>query len=108
MAGETVTVIRRPARDRFGNIPSGSVQQWPVPGWQFAPGPSREMGLGGGQVETDGTLYGPPVVDVARIVPGGIRPTDWINVRGDVYAVVGRVQDWGSSGSVVVLKLVTG
>lgn len=109
MAGtESVVVVRKPQRDTFGNIPAGATQQWTVPGWQFAPGPSQEMGPGGGQVETDGTLYGPPVAAVNLIVPGGITSTDEIQVRGDVYSVVGRVQDWGRSGCVVVLKLVTG
>lgn len=109
MAGnETVTVIRQPKRDGFGNIPAGATLQWLVPGWQFAPGPSDEMGLGGGQVETDGTLYGPPVAAINEIVTGGIQPTDKIDVRGDVYSVVGRVQDWGTAGAVIVLKFVTG
>jgi hypothetical protein len=109
MAGtETVTVVRRPKRDGFGNIPAGQTIRWSVPGWDFAPGPSQEMGLGGAQVDTDGTLYGPAVTDVNLIVVGGIRSTDLIEVRGDQYQVVGRVQDWGDSGCVVVLKLVTG
>jgi hypothetical protein len=109
MAGtETVVVVRRPKRDNFGNIPTGATLQWQVPGWQFAPGPSREMGIGSGQVESDGTLYGPPVTDIDQIVTGGIQPTDQIRVRGDLYSVIGRVQDWGSSGAVIVLKLVTG
>jgi hypothetical protein len=105
---EIVTVIRQPKRDGFGNIPAGAVLQWDVPGFQFAPGPSQEMGLGSGQVDTDGTLYGPPVTDIDAIVTGGIQPTDQIKVRGDLYSVVGRVQDWGPSGSVIVLKRVTG
>lgn len=108
MAGETVTVVRKPKRDTFGNIPAGTPDQWEVPGWQFAPGPSTEMGLGGGQVETDGTLYGPPVDDIVAVVDEGILPTDQIVVRGDTYAVVGRVQDWGKAGTVVALKRVTG
>ena len=109
MAGtEVVTVVRKPKRDNFGNIPAGQTSTWQVPGWQFAPGPSQEMGMGGGQIETDCTLYGPAKVDVDRIVPGGITPTDLIVVRGDTYAVVGRVQDWGSAGSVILLKFVTG
>lgn len=109
MAGtETVVVVREPARDGFGNRPAGAVLRWPVPGWQFAPGPSQEMGLGGAQVETDGTLYGPPVADINLIVTDGIKPTDKIEVRGDPYSVVGRVQDWGTAGSVIILKFVTG
>lgn len=109
MAGtDTVVVVRKQKRDGFGNRPAGATQRWSVPGWNFAPGPSQEMGAGGGQVETDGTLYGPPVLDINLIVPGGIKATDEIEVRGDPYNVVGRVQDWGSAGAVIVLKLVTG
>ncbi len=107
-ATETVRVIRPAKPDNIGNRPGSAVAQWDVPGWQCAPGPSREAGAGVGQVESDGTLYGPPVTAVNRIVSGGIQPTDKIRVRGDDYQVVGRVQDWGSSGSVVVLKRVTG
>lgn len=105
---ETVVVVRKPKRDGFGNIPAGSTSRWDVPGWRFAPGPSEEMGVGGGQVESDGTLYGPTTTAIAEIVTGGIQPTDQIEVRGDAYSVVGRVQDWGRAGTVIVLKLVTG
>ncbi len=109
MAGsETVVVVRPPARDSFGNRAAGEPTRWTVSGWQFAPGPSTEMGLGGGQVETDGTLYGPPVAEINQTVTGGIQATDQIEVRGDVYQVVGRVQDWAAAGAVVVLKRVTG
>lgn len=105
---ETVTVVRKPKRDTFGNRPQGPPPQWDVPGFQFAPGPSQEMGLGSGQIETDGTLYGPPKAAIDAIVPTGIQPTDEILVRGDAYQVIGRVQDWGASGTVIVLKRVTG
>lgn len=109
MAGsETVTVVREPKRDGFGNRPAGPPPVWDVPGWSFAPGPSREMVAGASQVETDGTLYGPPVSEINAIVPGGVQPTDKVRVRGDDYQVVGRVQDWGPSGAVIVLKRVTG
>lgn len=101
-------MVRKPKRDRFGNIPAGAPSQWQVPGFQFAPGPSQEMGIGSGQVETDGTLYGPPVSDINAIVTDGIQPTDQIQVRSDLYSVIGRVQDWGTAGSVIVLKRVTG
>lgn len=104
----TVQVIRKPKKDAFGNRPAGPAPEWDVPGWQFAPGPSQEMSLGGGQVETGGTLYGPPKSAVDAIVPDGVQPTDHIRVRSDVYQVVGRVQDWGEAGTVIVLKRVTG
>jgi hypothetical protein len=105
---EIVTVVRKPKRDGFGNIPVGATLRWDVGGWLFAPGPSQEMGVGGAQVESDGTLYGPAKPEIDATVPGGIQPTDQIEVRGDTYSVVGRVQDWGPSGVVIVLKRVTG
>jgi hypothetical protein len=109
MAGtETVVVVREPKKDGFGNVPAGAVLRYEVPGWQFAPARSAEMGIGGGQVETDGALYGPPVADINLAVPAGIQPTDKIEVRGDPYNVIGRIQDWGTAGSVVILKLVVG
>lgn len=105
---ESVTVVRKPKKDNFGTRPSGQEQTWEVPGFDFAPGPSDEVGPGTGQVETDGTLYGPPKADIDAIVPDGVQPTDHIRVRGDLYQVVGRLQDWGRSGTVIVLKWVTG
>ncbi|MER5608342.1 hypothetical protein AB0F93_00100 [Micromonospora tulbaghiae] len=105
---ESVVVVRKPGKDNFGRRLPGEPARWTVPGFQFAPGPSQEVGVGAGQVETDGTLYGPPKVSIDAIVPTGIQPTDHIDVRGDLYQVVGRVQDWGASGTVIVLKLVTG
>lgn len=101
MAGsETVTVIRPPGRDRFGDQAAGAVVEFDVPGCLFAPGPSREMGFATNQVLTDGTVYGPPGMDVLA--------TDRMRVRGDEYSVIGKPQVWGSSGTVVVLRLFTG
>ncbi len=103
MAGsdtETVTVIRPPVRDRFGDLSAGTAVEFDIPGCLFAPGPSREMGFATNQVQTDGTVYGPPGIDV--------RPTDRMRIRGDVYSVIGKPQVWGTTGTVVVLRLFTG
>lgn len=105
---EPVTVVREPKRDTFGNKPAGGVQSWVVEGWDFAPGRSEEYTAGANVVDTDGTLYGPAVSVINDVVPGGIRPSDKIRVRGDDYQVVGRVQDWGADGSVILLRFVTG
>lgn len=105
---ETLTVVRPPGKDGFGNALPGSPQTWDVAGWLFAPGPSREDLAGAAQVETDGTVYGPTVVDIEAVVPDGIKPSDRLRIRGDDYEVVGRVQDWGEEGTVILLKLVTG
>lgn len=103
MAGsdtETVTVIRPPGRDRFGDQANGVIVEFDIPGCLFAPGPSREMGFASNQVLSDGTVYGPPGMDV--------QPTDRMRVRGDIYSVVGHPQVWGSVGTVVVLRRYTG
>lgn len=106
MAGtETVTVVRPPGKDTFGDPVPGPAQRYPVPGCWFAPGPSRELGGGSNTVESDATVYARKGL---AGVPGGIRPTDLIEVRGDAYQVVGQPQDWGRSGFVIVLRRYTG
>lgn len=97
MAGDdTVTVIRPPGRDPFGDPVPGSTTQFTIAGCLFAPGPSKEMGLAAAGTDTDGTVYAPAGVDV--------RATDLLQVRGTVYTVVGDPQDWGAEGVVVVLR----
>lgn len=96
----TVTVIRPPARDAFGDPLPGVPTEVEVPGCLFAPGPSVKITAGANQVEADGTVYAPPGADV--------RPTDRLRVRGDVYEVAGKPQDWGSNGVVIAVRLVTG
>ncbi len=95
MAGsEIVTVIREPGPDAFGDPGAGAAATFDIPGCLFAPGPSRELGIGTNQVDTDATVYAPPGVDVL--------PTDKIRARGVVYTVVGDPQDWGSAAGVVI------
>ncbi|SDT74366.1 hypothetical protein [Actinoplanes derwentensis] len=106
MAGtETVTVIRPPGKDPFGDpLPDGE-QRFDVPGCRFAPGPSRETGNSSGAVQSDGTVYARR--GTAQI-PNGIAATDLVQVRGIVYTVVGHPQDWGRAGTVIVLRRYTG
>jgi hypothetical protein len=96
----TVRVIRPTGRDPYGDPLAGTGGQWDVDGCLFAPGPSTEVIAGANTVDSDGTIYGPPGMDV--------QPADRIVVRGDSYSVVGRKQDWGQAGTVVVLRYVTG
>jgi hypothetical protein len=98
---ETVTVIRPPGRDPFGDPLPGTTVEFDVGGCLFAPGPSRELGFAANQVTSDGTIYAPPGTDV--------NPTDRVRVRDAVYSVVGEPQDWGAGvGVVIVLRRVTG
>lgn len=97
---ETVVIVRPPGKDKFGDPLPGEPARIPVQGCLFAPGPSVENLAGANQVEADGTVYAPPGTDV--------RPTDQVLVRGDLYEVDGKPRDWGTSGVVIVLKLVTG
>lgn len=105
---EDVTVVREPKRDNMGNRPATAELTWVVGGWDFAPGASQEQFVSSNLIESDGTLYGPPLTVINDIVTGGIQPDDKILVRGDEYHVIGRVQDWGADGTVIVLKLITG
>lgn len=97
---ETVTVIRPPGRDNFGDPLPGSATEFAVDGCLFAPGPSQEPGFAANTIDTDGTIYAPPGADFLA--------TDKVRIRGDVYTVVGKPQVWGSSGVVVAVRLVTG
>jgi hypothetical protein len=88
----TVTVIRRAARDQWGNVTLGA--QHDIEGCLFAPGTSREAAFQSQAVDTGGTVYAPPDADVL--------PTDLIVVRGKTYAVVGDPQNWGTAAGIVV------
>jgi hypothetical protein len=94
---DTITVIRPPARDNFGDPVPGTAIEFTLPGALFAPGPSREMGLGAAGTDTDATVY----------APGGspqVLATDQVRAQGKVYTVVGDPQDWGAEGLVIVLR----
>lgn len=100
MDTETVTVVRPPGKDRFGDPIPGSTGETNVGGCLFAPGPSKEFLTGANQIKTDAAIYGPPGMDV--------RATDQIRARGELYEVAGTPQDWGSAGTVIPLKRTTG
>lgn len=97
---ETVTVVRPPGKDAFGDPLPGVATEFDVQGCLFAPGPSREPGFASNQIDTDGTIYGPPGMDV--------RATDLVRIRDEMYSVVGKPQVWGTSGVVVAVRQVTG
>lgn len=93
---ETVTVIRPPGRDPFGDPLPGTAVEFDVPGCLIAPGGSRETGFGENRVDADATIYGPAGMDVLA--------TDRVRIRGRVYAVVGEPQNWGSDGTAVAVR----
>lgn len=93
-------MIRPTGRDAFGDPLTGSPTEFDIEGCLFAPGPSHEMQAAANQVDTDGTVYAPAGSDVLA--------TDRMRIRGDVYSVVGKPQDWGSFGLVIAVRLVTG
>lgn len=97
---ETVTVIRPPGKDRFGDRAAGEDVEHDEQGCQFAPGPSKEAGFAANTVDTDATIYGPAGMDILA--------TDLVRVRGDIYSVVGKPELWGGEGVVVAVRLVTG
>lgn len=90
--GETVAVLRAPLTDApYGNQQRdwGSASRADSPGWGFAPRASDEAAPSDVPAVIVGlTGYGPPGVDVL--------PTDRLEVRGDVYEVVGEVGEWRS------------
>lgn len=96
---ETVTRIRPPGRDTFGD-PTGPATETPVEGCLFAPGRTDEDHTAAEQVQADAVLYAPPGTDC--------RPADRWRVRGDEYTTVGKPQVWGTAGVQVFLRLFTG
>ena len=98
---ETVTVIRPPAKDLFGDLLPGDSTEFDIDGCLIAPGGSDEVNFVAGQVDSDLKVYGP-----AGMPP--VLPTDRMLVRGLVYRVVGEPQVWGTAGVVVALRKVTG
>jgi hypothetical protein len=107
---ETLTVVRRPPRNNFGDIAAGATTEYTLPGCQFAPGPSGEVNFQMQQVRVDATVYAPPGHGdgVTTMAGADVLATDQIRARGDLYDVSGKPQDWGSSGVVIPLRLVTG
>lgn len=97
---ETITVVRPPARGRFGDPVSGTATEFDVGGCQFAPGPSTEASVAANTVEAEATVYAPPGVD--------IRATDQVRARGELWVVYGAPQFWGSFGTVIPLRRATG
>ena len=109
-AGETVTRLRAPlVADRYGNL----VPDWDnpdrldIPDCGVAPRTSDEETEQGRQGVIVGiTVYAPPGTD--------ILPSDRMEVRGEVWEVVGEVADWRSPytgwhpGIVVNLRRVEG
>lgn len=97
---ETIFILRPPPRGKFGDPVAGETTERAVPGCQFAPGPSTEGGVGANTVDADATVYAPPNVDVLA--------TDRVRARGEVWVVDGKPQFWGSFGTVIRLRRVTG
>src|SRR5688500_588493 len=98
---ETVTRLRPPPRDAFGDQ-VGGVAELDVPGCLVAPGGSAEIGEGDGsrQVDTDATVYAP--------AGSAVVSNERMRVRGHVFEVVGTAQQWGFEGVVIDLRRVTG
>lgn len=105
MAGgdaETVTVIRPPAKGKFGDRAPGAAVEFELPGVMVAPGASTELVNGQNSVDTDMTLYAEGNSDT------GVRATDRIRVRGQLYEVVGQPAVWGRFGTVIQLRRFAG
>jgi hypothetical protein len=97
---ETVTVVRPPGRDRFGDPRPGTNIEHDIPGCLIAPGPSGENLDAANQVDTHLSVYAPPGADVTA--------TDQVRVSGDLYQVVGAPRRWATAGVEIALHRVTG
>lgn len=97
---ETVTVVRGPGRDNFGDTVAGASTEFAVDECLLAPLASAENTDNAETVTSGWTLY--------RLGTADIRPTDMIRARGDLHQVVGRIRDWDGVGIEVTLSRVTG
>jgi hypothetical protein len=90
--GETAVIVRAPLVDGpYGNQGRDwdAASRTDSPGWGFAPrGGDEQQDPGVPAVIVGLTGYGPPSADVL--------PTDRMEIRGEVYEVVGEVGEWRS------------
>jgi len=102
VGGEQIVIIRPAPLDKFGDPAGGSATETISDGWLFAPAASTELHEGQNSVDTDAALY-------RTGAPGDedIRPTDRIEVRGQVFEVVGEPAVW-RLGTVVRLRKFAG
>lgn len=106
--GETVTILSRTvtSQDAYGNDVYTAVET-DVPGCAFAPAGSIEL------IQGQNTVIEQPTVYLATGTPAP-APTDRLRVRGDLYDVDGKPQEFhnpftnNTPGPVVRLERVTG
>lgn len=98
--GEVVYVVRPTGKGRFGDPNPGTPVRYEIPDTLIAPGPSVENNNGVNQVDTDMTIY--PPHSITTLVPDGPRPSDQVEVRGDLFEIVGDPQDWGVKQRMVI------
>ena len=97
-----MTVVRPPAKAKFGDPAPGAAIEIPLDGAMFAPGASTEVNGGANSVDTDATLFMQGNTDT------GVLPTDRIRARGEMYEVVGKPAVWAGFGTVIQLRRFTG
>lgn len=104
--GVTVTRLRPPATDDYGDPLPGSTGELDIPGCVVWPRGSSETN------DASNTV----IVGLELLAPAGtdLVPTDKVRVRGDVYDIDGDVGEWTSpftgtsAGLQVALKKVEG
>lgn len=97
---ETVVRLRPPPKDRLGDQ-TGPPAREPMPGCLFEPGGSTENRDGANQALADGTVYAPPGSP-------DVLSTDRLEIRGEVYNVIGKAQVWAGEGSVIQVRQIKG
>ncbi len=97
-----MTIVRPPARAKFGDPAPGVSVEVALDGVMVAPGSSGEDHNRANAIDTDVTLY------AQGNTATGVLPTDRIRVRGLLFEVVGEPAVWAGFGTVIQLRRYAG
>lgn len=86
LGSQTVTVVRPPGRDRFGDVIPGSGGETAVAGCSVQPDASSELTDGRDAITTGLRAWLPAGTDVLA--------TDRVRYDGELYAIDGRPSRW--------------
>ncbi len=98
--GETITIIHPLQRDEWGDPVAGSGTEVEIEDCFFAPGATREIEVNANTVQADGTVYGPPDIEVGA--------HDRVRIRGEEYQVAGKPRLWLNAFVEIPVRLVSG
>jgi hypothetical protein len=98
--GETIIIVHPLERDEWGDPVPGTGTEEAVDDLFYAPGATREIEVNANQVQADGTVYGPPELNVSA--------RDRMRIRGEEYVVAGKPRIWLAALIEVPVRLITG